>query len=304
MKVTVGLPFFNNEATLADAIRSVFAQSFHDWELILVDDGSADRSFEVARRVQDPRVRLVRGDCNRGLSARLNQIAHMARGQYLARMDADDLMHPQRLTWQIAILDERPEVELVGSAMYSLDHSDRPRGIRGNTQPDVSPIGVLKHAPLVHPTITARTEWFLRNPYNEDCHRSEDRELYVRTFRRLKFVQLCDPLYFCREEFSVRLDKYQRSCREDRMIFRQYGPEFAGRLRTWALCLASILKAEVYRAFSAVHAERWLVRKRNTSLNETQTRQALQVLRQVLETRVPGLDGVDDYRYKIGRAHV
>jgi hypothetical protein len=211
-------------------------------------------------------------------------------------MDADDLMHPQRLARQIAVLDAQPEVELVGSAMYSLDHGDRPRGIRGHTPPDVSPLGVLRHAPLVHPTITARTEWFLRNPYNEDCHRSEDRELYVRTFPRLKFVQLSDPLYFCREEFSLRLDKYQRSCREDRAIFRQYGPELAGTLRTWALCLASMLKAQVYRSFSAVHAERFLVRQRNTPVNEAQTRQALQVLRQVLETPVPGLDRVDDHR--------
>jgi glycosyltransferase involved in cell wall biosynthesis len=294
MKVTVGLPFFNNEATLADAIRSVYAQTFQDWELILVDDGSADRSFEVARRVQDPRVRLVRGDGNRGLSTRLNQIARLARGQYLARMDADDLMHPERLARQIAILDAQPEVELVGSAMYSLDQDDRPRGIRGHTQPDVSPIGVLKHAPLVHPTITARTAWFLRNPYNEDCHRAEDRELYVRTFRDLEFVQLCDPLYFCREELSMRLDKYLRSCRESQMIFQQYGPALAGRPRTLALCFTSMLKAGVYRAFTAVHAERWLVRKRNTPLSEPQARQALQVLRQVMETRVPGLDRVDD----------
>ena len=290
MKISIGLPFFNHQATLPDAIRSVFAQTEQDWELILIDDGSADQSFEVARRVQDPRVRLIRGDANRGLSVRLNQIARLARGQYLARMDADDLMHPERLARQIAILDARPEVELVGTAMYSLDRSDRPQGVRGDTQPDVSPIGVLQHAPLIHPTITARTEWFLRNPYNEVCHRSEDRELYVRTFPGLNFVQLFDPLYFCREELSVRLDKYLRSCREDQTMFRKYGPKLAGMPRTWALCLASMLKAEIYRAFSVVHAERWLVRRRNTPVSQAQTRLALQVLRQVLETRVPGLD--------------
>lgn len=294
MKISIGLPFFNNEATLADAIRSVFAQTERDWELILIDDGSTDRSFEVAQRVRDPRVRLIRGDGNRGLSVRLNQIARLARGQYLARMDADDLMHPERLARQTAILDQRPDVDLVGTAMYSLDRSDRPQGVRGDTQPDVSPMGVLKRAPLVHPTITARTEWFLRNPYNEACHRSEDRELYVRTFPGLKFVQLLDPLYFCREELSIRLDKYLRSCREDQIIFRKYGPKLAGLSRTWALCLTSMVKAEIYRAFSSVHAERWLVRKRNAPISETRMRQAVQVLRQVLETRVPGVDHLDD----------
>ncbi len=293
MKVTIGIPFFNNEATLADAIRSVYAQTEQDWELILIDDGSTDHSFEIARSVVDSRVRLVRGDANRGLSARLNQIAGMARGRYLARMDADDFMHPERLARQIGVLDERPEVELVGTAMYSLDRADCPRGIRGDTQPDMSPIGVLKHAPLVHPTIMARTKWFLRNPYNEECQRSEDRELYVRTFSSLKFVQLREPLYFCREERSMRLDKYLKSCREDQAIFRQYGPRFVGWPRTWALCLASVLKAETYRAFTALHAEGWLVRKRNHLVSEEQARQATDVLRRVLETPVPGLDRVE-----------
>jgi glycosyltransferase involved in cell wall biosynthesis len=300
MTISVGIPFFNNETTLADAIRSIYAQTVQDWELILVDDGSTDRSLGIAERVRDSRVRVVRGDRNRGLSARLNEISRLARGRYLARMDADDLMHPERLARQIAVLEQRPEIDLAGTAMYSLDRSDRPRGIRGDTEPNMSSLGVLWRAPLIHPTITARTEWFLRNPYNESCHRAEDRELYTRTFRDLKFVQLRDPLYFCREERSARLDKYLGSCREDRVVFRRYGPALVGWPLTLALCAASKAKAETYRAISAVGCESWLVRKRNSPLTPEQARDMTDILQRILRTPVPGLPAEDGADCRLG----
>jgi glycosyltransferase involved in cell wall biosynthesis len=290
MKISIGIPFFNNESTLADAIRSVYAQSVQDWEMILVDDGSTDRSLEIATRVQDPRVRVIRGDRNRGLSARLNEIARLARGEYLARMDGDDLMHPERLARQLAVLDQQPDIDLVGTAMYSLDRFDHPRGIRGNKDPNMSPLGVLRCAPLIHPTITARTRWFRSNPYDESCHRAEDRELYTRTFQNLKFVQLRDSLYLCREERSARLDKYLASCREDRAVFRRYGPRLVGWPLTLALCVASLAKGQIYRVISSLGCESWLVRKRNTPLSEAQTRETVEILKTIAATRVPGLD--------------
>jgi glycosyltransferase involved in cell wall biosynthesis len=72
--MTIGIPFYNAEAYLGDAIRSIFAQTYHDWELILVDDGSTDRSLEIARAVRDPRVRVISDGQNRRLPYRLNQI--------------------------------------------------------------------------------------------------------------------------------------------------------------------------------------------------------------------------------------
>src|SRR4030066_138114 len=95
--VTVGIPFFNNQDTLPDAIRSIFAQSFQDWELLLLDDGSTDGSLQIAQSIDDPRVRVISDGCNRKLPARLNQIIDLARGQYIARMDADDLCGITRL---------------------------------------------------------------------------------------------------------------------------------------------------------------------------------------------------------------
>ncbi|MGA3020053.1 MAG: glycosyltransferase family A protein, partial [Bryobacteraceae bacterium] len=202
IQVSIGLPFFNNQKTLADAIRSVLAQTLCDWELILVDDGSTDGSLALARSIHDPRVRLVSDGVNRGLSSRLNQIADLARGPYLARLDGDDMMHPERLERQVAALESNPGADMVATAMYSMDRSDRPRGIQGFTHPDIRPIAVLTHSPFVHGSIMARTEWFRRHPYDESRRRSQDRELFIRTFRNLSFVHLAEALYFCREELS------------------------------------------------------------------------------------------------------
>src|SRR5690349_10645893 len=106
--VTVGIPFFNNASSLSDALRSIFAQTFTDWELILADDGSTDESLSIARSVRDPRVMVMSDGGNRGLVFRLNQITSAARGKYIARMDADDLSHPARLQRQVSLLERDP----------------------------------------------------------------------------------------------------------------------------------------------------------------------------------------------------
>jgi glycosyltransferase involved in cell wall biosynthesis len=289
IRVSIGLPFFNNRTTLADAIRSVFAQSVCDWELILVDDGSTDGSLAVAQSIQDARVRVVSDGVNCGLSSRLNQIAALARGSYVARLDGDDMMHPERLERQIAILEDNPSIDMVGTAMYSLDRADRPLGIQGIARGDSRPVAVLTRALLIHATITARTEWLRRHPYDESCRRCEDRELFIRTFRDLCFVHIPEALYFCREELSVRLDKYLASCWEARSILRQHGPLLVGRPRTVALCLASWLKGEIYRLSIHLHAEQHLVRRRNTPLTTQQVRQAAETIERIRSTRVPGL---------------
>ena len=95
--LTIGIPFFNAEATLLDAVRSVFAQTHQDWELLLVDDGSTDRSLELARSIDDPRVRVYSDGRNKRLAARLNEISRLARFDHVARMDADDVCLPERL---------------------------------------------------------------------------------------------------------------------------------------------------------------------------------------------------------------
>lgn len=289
MRLSVGIPFYNNARTLADAIRSVFAQTFRDWELILADDGSADDSLEIARAVSDPRVTVVSDGTNRGLSHRLNQITHLARGEYVARMDADDLMHPERLARQVQYLDANPRVDLVCTAAYTLDEAGTPVGVRALVPLDTRPIAVLGRTPLIHATVTGRTGWFRQNPYDESFLRAEDHELWCRTCGKSVIAKLREPLFFLKEEESLTFDKYSRSCEADIRIFRTYGPPTVGRHRVVLLVARTNAKRAIYRVCTALRLQRTLVRRRSAPLNPGEQARALAALNIVLRTSVPGL---------------
>jgi len=130
MYISIGIPFFNAEKFLEDAIKSVLVQTFQDWELILVDDGSTDRSLEIARSFVDSRIRIISDGYNRRLPYRLNQIISEAKYDIIARMDADDLMAVDRLEKQIKVLTKNPEIDLVVTSLYSIGNKNEILGKR------------------------------------------------------------------------------------------------------------------------------------------------------------------------------
>ena len=226
--VTVGIPFYNAEKTLADAVRSVFDQTWQDWELILLDDGSTDGSLEIARAVADPRVRVISDGRNLGLPARLNQIAREAESEYIARMDADDLMSPVRIQREMEVLNRNPEIDLVSAGTFSLDESDRLIGVRcaDVTQVTRADLAVWR-VEIVHAALLGRKEWFLRNPYSEDFLCSQDRELWLRTALNgdLNLFLIREPLYYYRESSSCSsCRKVFRAYRSLLILNRRYGP--------------------------------------------------------------------------------
>jgi glycosyltransferase involved in cell wall biosynthesis len=124
--LTVLMPVYNAARHLEDAIASVLAQSFEDFELLLVDDGSTDESTEVVRGFRDKRIRIETQAKNVGLIETLNSGIGMARGSLLARMDADDLSHPERFALQVDYLCAHPEVAGVSCAFDVIDDRGRP----------------------------------------------------------------------------------------------------------------------------------------------------------------------------------
>jgi glycosyltransferase involved in cell wall biosynthesis len=292
MKVSVGIPFFNSERTLPDAIRSVFAQTFQDWELILADDGSTDASLEIANAVSDARVRVYSDGRNRGLPYRLNQIARLAEGNFIARMDADDIMHPDRLSLQMDYLQANPAVDAVGTGTYTMDVECNPLGIRSLGIIDAAPESVIGGGLLLHPTVTARAEWFRRNPYDETFLGSEDLELWCRTYDRGSFGKLLKPLHFYRENGRTPLGylkHYLRALRYERKLLSMYGPLMVGRRRIPALVMRTYLKGCAYSIATALGAQRSIVNQRSSPLTPRQAEDAREVLRSVLRTPVSGL---------------
>ena len=113
--VTVGMPVYNAGRYLRAAVLSLINQSFTSWELILIDDASTDDSVNSIRDIRDTRIRIIAGVENRGLAMRLNEAIGLARSKYFARMDQDDICHPERFERQVAFLSSHPDIHLVGT---------------------------------------------------------------------------------------------------------------------------------------------------------------------------------------------
>ena len=184
-------------------------------ELILVDDGSKDNSFKIAKQYeqQDKRIRVISDGLNRKLPARLNQIIREAKGKYIARMDADDIMHPQRLQRQFEILENHPNIDVLGTNAYVIDENNLVFGIRYKNH-----VGLSKVEHFIHPTIMGKKQWFLDNPYDEKAIRIEDAELWYRTKSFSNFMITNEPLLFYREFGNNYYKKYFQICKN----FRSY----------------------------------------------------------------------------------
>lgn len=113
-RVTVMLPVFNGEVYVAEAVESILCQTYEDFELIVIDDGSTDATYKIVKLFSDPRIKLFRQP-NLGVATALNRAISLARGELLARQDADDVSLPQRLEKQVRFLDHNPDCSIVGT---------------------------------------------------------------------------------------------------------------------------------------------------------------------------------------------
>jgi hypothetical protein len=125
-RVSILLPVFNAEKYLEKTLRSLLCQSFGDFEIVAIDDGSTDDSIEILRRFSDPRIRLERNPGNLGLIETLNRGISLCRGEFIARMDADYIALPTRLEKQVRHMQQHPRCVLVGTGRFAIDETDQP----------------------------------------------------------------------------------------------------------------------------------------------------------------------------------
>lgn len=207
-KITVGIPVFNAAAYVGFAIQSVLQQTHKNFELLLVDDGSADNSLEIMRSFNDGRVRVLSDGKNRGLVYRLNEMVSLAKSDFFCRMDADDVMHPERLARQLECLTSR-QADVVYTDAISIDNHNKVLGYKRSAA-----IGgksdVLTGLRPMHPTILGRLSFFLQNPYDGQYVQMEDWELWYRTVEKYKFVHLPEPLLFYREDSTPTSAKHRK----------------------------------------------------------------------------------------------
>ena len=296
MPITVGIPFYNSEKTLKNAVRSVFSQTFNNWELILVDDGSTDGSLDIACAVKDRRVRVISDGENRGLPARLNQIVVEARYDLIARMDADDMMSPNRFDRQLDFMVD-PGIQIVTSGMAMLSEDGGVIGYRGRLCEYITLKSLLRGRGIAHAPILGRTSWFERNPYDESVARVEDAELWCRAYTRGCLTPdnvaiIDEPLYFCNEESGVTLGKVMTAHGGMRNLIMKYGPEGLGYIGTVYELTRSLVRSGVLAGSDVIGLLPFVTsRVRNkTGLDPYMLKALQQEISQVLRTRIPGID--------------
>jgi len=189
--VSIAMPFYNAAATIRAAVRSILMQTFTDWELLLCDDGSTDNGRELAASSGDPRIVVWGGGQRLQLGARLNECISRARGEYIARMDADDIAYPQRLEKQLRFLADHPAVDLAGGWAVLFAGAGVAAGKRADPveHADITrqPLHTFR---LIHPTFMGKAAWFRRYWYRADAIRCEDHDLLFRARRESRYANL------------------------------------------------------------------------------------------------------------------
>ena len=177
--VSISMPAYNSEQYIAEAIESVLAQTYANFELIIVDDGSTDKTRNVIERYSDPRIIKIYSDANRGLIATRNQIASMAKGKYLALLDADDRAFPERLGLQVDFL-ETNDVDICGADHWTLSQSSGviKRSKQRHSNSDIHAL-LSVCSPLCNPAIMGKLEIFKSFPYQKSYMHAEDYCLWI-----------------------------------------------------------------------------------------------------------------------------
>lgn len=195
--VTIGLSVYNAEKYLYFAINSVLEQTYVNFEFIIIDDGSTDGSVEIIKSFKDDRILFISDGMNKGLPFRLNQIVELAKGDYVARMDADDIMVLERIRIQIQLMKNNPEIDVLGTNAFSIDENNNVNGIK--IKYEEKSIKIRNTKTFIHPTIIGKKEWFMKNPYDVKANRIEDAELWLRTVNKSVFKVYDMPLLYYRD---------------------------------------------------------------------------------------------------------
>ena len=221
--ISVLMPVYNAEHYLSQAIDSVLGQTFKDFELVLINDGSTDSSKNIIFSYNDTRIRYVENDKNIGIVNTINKGVDLCTGKYIVRMDADDICNPNRFEKQLAFMQKHLEVGVCGSWITLIDENNK---VTGNNLSQVKSEFIKIHqlfsVPFNHPSIIAKVNLLKQNKY-EHVIAAEDYDLWSRLEDKTEFANL--PKYLLQYRWhqtnvsKEKADIQQKS--KDSIILRQ-----------------------------------------------------------------------------------
>lgn len=212
-KISVALPVYNAGKHLRLAVKSIVGQTFRDWELLIIDDGSTDTALQDIADIRDSRVRILRDGRNKGLAARLNEAIDLAQGPYFARMDQDDVSYPERFAHQIALLESGPELDVVAVRAITISADNTVVG----SLPGPDTHRKICSKPwqgfyFPHPTWMGHTTWFRTHRYTSPGpYFCEDQELLLRSHAKSKFATVDRVLFAYRVRSRISLKKQTKT---------------------------------------------------------------------------------------------
>ena len=196
---------YNVEATLDEALESILAQTYTDWQMIMCDDASQDNTYKIAQKYAEKypeKFILLKNSENMGLNKTLNNCLEYAQGEYIARMDGDDISLPERFEKEIKFLEENPHISIVSTDMFFFDET----GIWGRTHKleSPTPASFLRKPPFCHAPCMVRKEAYDAvegYSVSKKLLRVEDFHLWVKMYEKgYKGINICEPLYMMRDD--------------------------------------------------------------------------------------------------------
>jgi len=201
-KITVLMSVYNGEEYLKETIESILNQTFADFEFLILNDGSFDKTAKILKKYKkkDKRIKVITNKKNLGLTRSLNKGLKLVKGKYIARMDADDISNKNRLKTQYDLLERNPGVGLVSNWAQLIDEKgEKLRAWKTNYSPEGIYYILNFRNCLTHPTVMFRKNIVLKiGGYNEGIVRAQDYELWYRLSKKTKIYQIQKILLYLR----------------------------------------------------------------------------------------------------------
>ncbi|MCF6308043.1 MAG: glycosyltransferase [Flavobacteriaceae bacterium] len=205
--ISIVMATFNGEEYIGEAIESVLSQTYKNFEIIIIDDGSTDETSKIINSFKDDRIKYVKKEHNSGIADSLNIGISLAKGEYIARMDDDDVCMPNRFELQVNVLNKNKNIIVCGTNVYSKNKLK----IRKTPEfhKDILQQMVFVN-PMVHPSVMIRKNILIENKYDADMVPSEDYDLWSRLIFLGDFYNIQEPLLYYRDHGNSQTTKRRK----------------------------------------------------------------------------------------------
>jgi len=285
--VSVMMPCYNSADSLPLALASLIAQTYENWECILIDDGSSDDPYAVVKVFNDPRIRYFRFNTNQGRAIARQAALDKANGDFLAMLDADDWYYPNKLRIQVSALVAEPQAIVAATGLVVVDYNNKIRGIRtleNGSAPNQlrGPVIKLAMPPFGHAPSLIRMEIAKSVSYRPDFKQTEDSDFMIKLILGRCYLVIPGAAYVYSEFASMSEEKILRGLYFRERMFRQYLAEYPlAILKHIAIIRA---KGYVYRTLYRLGLGDWIIARRSRQPKPNEIQKFYEARKIVLNT--------------------